>query len=272
MQRELNDGVRRFVTGLFERQLTVSDTLTIRGVGAHLPQYNIRLAPVIIPEGTARKLSSAGINLTGDPAALLTGLRGGSLFAPAGIESSRTYPQVTLELQRITGHAAVKDSVEALGFSAFSYAEQFQEIKRFHVYFYTGLGVVGILALITAALGILNTLVMSVNERRKEIGIIKSLGADEGWLRHLFLVESAVIGAAGSAVGIGLGWIGTRIVSIVIRAIMAREQMPQYEPFALPVWLVLLALAFGIGVSVLAGTYPAARAARVDPVEVLRGE
>jgi putative ABC transport system permease protein len=272
MRRELNEGVKRFVSGLFDRQLTVRDTLVIRGVGAHLPQYNIRLAPIVIPEITARKLSSAGFSLAGDPTTLLASLRGGSLFAPAAAESGRVFPQVTLELERFANHAAVKDSVEALGYQGFSYAEQFEEIQRFHLYFYTGLGVVGFLALVTAALGILNTLVMSVNERRKEIGVIKSLGADESWLRSLFLIESALIGAAGSLVGVVLGWLGTKVVSFVIKAIMAREEMPAYEPFALPAWLVLLALAFGVGVSVLAGTYPAARAARVDPVEALRSE
>jgi putative ABC transport system permease protein len=132
--------------------------------------------------------------------------------------------------------------------------------------------VVGFLALITAALGILNTLVMSVNERRKEIGVVKSLGAHEGDIRRLFLVESAVIGAVGSVLGILLGRLGTFVVGLVMKAIMTREDMPQYEPFAFPLWLILLALAFGIGVSVLAGTFPAARAASVDPVEALRGE
>jgi putative ABC transport system permease protein len=232
----------------------------------------VRLAPIIIPEVTARRLSGAGFSLSQDPTALLAALRSGTLFAAAGPESSAAYPQVTLELERFADHATVQDSVEALGFTAFSYATQFAEIQRFHLYFYAGLGAVGLLALMTAALGIVNTLVMSVTERRREIGIIKSLGADESEIRWLFVGESAVIGLVGSAAGVLLGWLGTRLVRLVIRAVMSREQMPVYEPFALPAWLVLLAIVFGLGVSVLAGTYPAARAARVDPVAALRSE
>lgn len=272
LRRELGEGAGRFVSGLFTRQLTVAETLTVIGVGADQPQHNLRLAPVVLPEGAARRLSAAGLNLSTDPAALLTGLRTGSLFAAAGADSGAAYPQVTLELAPLARHEAVVDSVEALGYRAFSFAAQFKEIQRFHLYFYAGMGVVGLLALLTAALGIVNTLVMSVSERRKEIGVIKALGADERDIRHLFLIESAVIGAAGAAAGIALGWLGTRVVSLVLKAYMAREQMPLYEPFDLPVWLVALAMAFGIGVSVLAGTFPAARAARVDPVEALRGE
>jgi hypothetical protein len=272
MHRELSEGLGRFASGLFTRQVTVAETLTIRGLTADMPQYELQLAPILVPEGVARRLTGAGLNLSGDPAALLPALQSGRLFSAAGVESSRTYPRVTLDLEPLANYAAVKDSVEALGFKAFSFAEQFKELQRFQLYFYAGLGIVGLLALITSALGILNTLVMSVTERRREIGVLKSLGADEGFIRRLFLVESACIGAIGSAVGILLGWLGTRIVSLVIKAIMARERMPLMEPFALPAWLILLSLAFGIGVAVLAGTYPAARAARVDPVEALRGE
>jgi ABC-type antimicrobial peptide transport system permease subunit len=76
----------------------------------------------------------------------------------------------------------------------------------------------------------------------------------------------------GAAVGILFGWIGTRIVAAVLKIIMQRQEMPVFDPFALPVWLVFLALGFGIAVSMAAGLYPAARAARVDPVEALRGE
>jgi putative ABC transport system permease protein len=263
--------VGRFVEGFFTRQRTVRDTLTIIGLGADPERYGARLAPVIVPVATGRRFASAGFNLDADPAALLGSLRTGTLFA-AGPDSGAGYPQVTLELARSADHAAVRDSVESLGFEAFSYAEQFAEIQRFHLYFYAGLGVIGILALLTAALGIVNTLVMSVTERRREIGVLKSLGADEIAIRWLFVVEAALIGLAGSLVGIGLGWLGTRVVRLIMQAIMSREGMPAYEPFALPVWLVLLALGFGVTVAVAAGAFPAARAARVDPVAALRGE
>jgi putative ABC transport system permease protein len=115
-------------------------------------------------------------------------------------------------------------------------------------------------------------MVMSITERRREIGIIKSLGADEREIRLVFLAESAVIGFVGSAVGILAGWVGTRIVAAVAKMIMRREEMPIFDPFVLPLWLIALSLAFGVLVSLLAGAYPSGRAARVDPVEALRSE
>ena len=77
------------------------------------------------------------------------------------------------------------------------------------------MGVIGLIALITASLGIVNTMVMSITERRKEIDILKSLGADERDIRWLFLVESAVIGLLGTTGGILSGWVISRVTSFV---------------------------------------------------------
>lgn len=272
LRRELSERARKFFDGLMNRQVTVADTLVITAVGAEPESYRIRMAPIVIPDRTARKLTSAGVGLGGNPTDLFAAMQSGALFRLGGASDVKSYPWVTLDLTPQASASAVKDSVVALGFRAFSFAEQFEEIQRFFVYYFLGLGVLGLIALVTASLGIVNTMVMSITERRREIGILKSLGADEREIRLAFLVESSAIGAVGSAIGIALGWLGTRIVSAVIKIFMEREEMPVFEPFALPLWLILLSLVFGVLVSLLAGSYPARRASRVDPVEALRSE
>jgi putative ABC transport system permease protein len=272
VRRELSGRISRFVEGLMSRQEDVSDTLTIAGVAPDDPSYHMRISPIIIPDQTARRLSSGGLIVSGNPADLMTAVRDGALFEPAGAFDSRSYPRVTLELEPLANHKTVKDSVQALGYRAFSFAEQFDEMQRFMVYYYLGLGIIGLIALVTASLGIINTLVMSITERRREIGILKSLGAHESDIRWLYLVESGVMGAAGSIAGVVVGWVGTQIVAEVMKHFMEREDMPVFDPFALPMWLVALAISFGVFVSLIAGLYPAARAARVDPVEALRTE
>jgi hypothetical protein len=265
LRREINSRLGLFFDGLMNRQLVVVDTLTIIGVCSDNDSYGTRTAPVVITEAAARTLSTAGLGVGTNPADLFSALQSGNFFAPGGAADSRSYPRVTLETEPRASHEAIVDSVEALGFRAYSFAEGFEEIRRFFFYFYIGLGVVGLIALATASLGIINTMVMSITERRREIGILKSLGADEMEIRLAFLTESAVIGAIGAIVGIFLGWIGTRIA-------VEREDMLVYDPFALPFWLILLGFAFGVFVALLAGLYPAARAARVDPVEALRSD
>jgi ABC-type lipoprotein release transport system permease subunit len=269
LRKLADEEISRFLEGFFNHRVTVRDTLVIAGV---LPENDgrTRVEPIIVPVATAARLRSSG--LSDNPADLFAALGSGGVPSLSGAASAHAYPRVTLDLDPDVPIERVSDSVKALGFRSFSFAEQFSEMRRFFFYFKLILGIVGLIALATASLGIVNTMVMSILERRREIGVLKSLGANERDIRFLFLVESGVIGAAGSALGILFGWLISRAASFVARAIMARQGMESIELFAMPPWLVLIALGLGIGVSVAAGHYPASRAAAVDPVEALRNE
>jgi putative ABC transport system permease protein len=269
---ELSSAISRFVDGYFNNQAAVSDTLVVTGVlkGKHGDYGRFsRMKPILIPVKTARHFSSSGMPT--DNASLLASLRSGELFTPNG-GSGRTYPRVTLDIDPHVPYQMISDSVKALGFSSFSYLEQFKEIQKFFLYFNLALGLIGLIAMTTASLGIVNTMVMSIIERTREIGVLKSLGADEFDIRLLFLVESGVIGAVGAVAGIVVGWIIARGASFVAKTIMIREGVTPIELFRLPLWLILVAFAFGFIVSILAGYYPASRAAGVDPVKALRNE
>jgi ABC-type antimicrobial peptide transport system permease subunit len=266
---EVNGAVGRFVDGFFNAREEITDTLTICGVLESDGAERIRIGSIIIPAATAERFTSG---FSGDPTELLAALNSGTLFSQGGERLNKSYPVVTLDLDPHVLHKTVRDSVEALGFRAFSFAEEFDEIRRFFIYFDMALAVIGLVALVTASLGIINTMVMSILERKREIGVLKSLGADERDIRLLFLAESGMIGVMGSLGGIAVGWLISRAASAVAIMIMANEGMPEIELFALPVWLILTALAIGVAVSLLAGFYPASRAARVDPIEALRNE
>jgi putative ABC transport system permease protein len=270
IRTEVNNAMSRFTDGFLNAKEQIVDTLTICGVlGTHTAGHSPRSCSIMIPEATARRFTSG---FSGDPAELFAAMTSGTLFPADGDTPGRNYPIVTLDLDPHTAHRVVGDSVRARGFRAFSFAEEFDELRRFFFYFDLALGVVGFIALVTASLGIVNTMVMSILERKREIGVLKSLGADEQDIRWLFLAESGMIGAIGSAIGIVFGWLITRAASFIAMMIMENEGIPPMDLFAMPFWLVALALAVGVGVSLAAGLYPASRAARIDPLEALRND
>ncbi|GEM_PF-133745 len=269
---EFNAAARSFLEGYLGRPMITTDTLTIVGVIDGPQGRRLRVKPLIIPEQSARRFAAAKSGP--DPAELLAAFQSGRVGNLFGGDTAApdAYSRVTLDLEPGTGYAALSDSIRAMGYETFSYLEQFAEIQRFFLYFDLMLGVVGMIALVTASLGIVNTMVMSILERRREIGVLKSLGADDRdvWLQ--FLAESGVIGSVGAVLGILLGWVVTRIASFVAVRVMENQGMTAVELFDLPLWLIAVALLFGTAVSVAAGLYPAARAARVNPVEALRNE
>jgi len=267
--QEFQSAMSRFLEGYLQARGEVSDTLTICGV-IKGTRGRSRMEPILIPEATARRFNAAG--LIGDPTSMFSSLSSGVLPQFSGDAGGRTYPRVTLELDPTRPIQPISDSVKALGFRTFSYAEEFKEIQKMMVYFNMALGAVGLIALFTAALGIVNTMVFSILERTREIGVLKSLGADDRDIRIMFLAESGMIGAFGAIFGIIFGWLITRAASIIARIIMVREGIDEMELFALPPWLVLTAFGFGLLISLIAGFYPASRAARIDPVQALRAE
>jgi putative ABC transport system permease protein len=233
-------------------------------------QGRLRIEPIIIPFATVNRFRTNG--LSGNPTEIFAAMSSGTLFSQSDEPGEKSFSQVTVDFDPKVMYKTVRDSVEALGYKTFSFAQEFEEIQRVFFYFDLALSVIGLIALITAALGIVNTMVMSITERRREIGVLKSLGADEIEIRGLFLVESGVIGVLGTVGGILVGWVLTRIVSVIAQHYMQSEGIRQMDLFALPLWLILTAVGLGVGVSLAAGYYPAARAARVDPVAALRNE
>jgi ABC-type antimicrobial peptide transport system permease subunit len=270
LRRELSSAASRFMQGYLNHQALVVDTLEIVGILEDGHRRRTRIQPIIIPPAAARKFDSVGA--TADPTDLMAMLKQGSLPGMAAEGPGEGYSMVTINMDPTINYAALQDTVEALGFRTFSFAEQFDEIRQAFRYFYLALAMIGFVAMFTAALGIINTLVMSITERRKEIGLLKSLGADERQISIMYLAESATIGLIGGAGGVLVGWTVSRIASAIAKSIMRGEGVDPIELFALPLWLIGLAMGFSIVISMLAGSYPAIRAARVDPVEALRGE
>jgi putative ABC transport system permease protein len=164
----------------------------------------------------------------------------------------------------------VKNKVKEMGFGTFAFSDQFNEIRRGFLVMDMILAAVGMIAIVVASLGIINTMIMSILERYSEIGIMKAVGASDRDIRRIFFFESSGIGLLGGVFGFVLGWVVSGIINRVVNYFLARQGVPFINYFTFPWWLVAGAILFSVVVSLAAGIYPAMRAARVDPVRALR--
>jgi putative ABC transport system permease protein len=131
---------------------------------------------------------------------------------------------------------------------------------------------VGTVGLVVAGLGIMNTLLMTVMERYQEIGIYKAIGASDGDIRVLFLMEAAVLGCIGGVGGLVLARVVCWILQWGINEYARRQGIQGPIPaFQFAFWLLAGAVAYSVAISVLSGLYPATRAAKTDPIRALRG-
>lgn len=164
----------------------------------------------------------------------------------------------------------VQDSIAVMGFSARSILDEIAEIRRAFVIMNGLLAMIGGVSLAVAAMMIVNTLVMAVLERTREIGLLKSMGATDTDVMRLFLSEAGVIGLVGGGTGLVLGYGVARLTNVIANMQFERVGEIKVNLVAFPAWLIAGGLAFAVVVSLVAGFYPARRAAKVDPVVALR--
>jgi putative ABC transport system permease protein len=202
----------------------------------------VQVTPVMLPLGRAREMSlraNAFLSLT---------------VKVAG-------PQFTQD---------VEDAIRKKGLNAFSINDALQGAKRAFILLDIVLSLIGSIALAVSSLGIVNTMVMSILERTREIGIMKAIGGSDADIRRIFLIEASAIGCFGGVAGVALGWLVGRIINFGANIYIQQQGGPTGNLFSLPLWLIGGAIGFSIAVSLVAGSYPAARAAKLNPIDALR--
>jgi putative ABC transport system permease protein len=237
-----------------------------------------------------KKLKIVGIVET-EPAAGFGGFGRGRLLIPLAIAQTLkiaqptdmremlrgssgkvSYDSLTVRVKNPAAVQSVEDSIKKMGFGTFSILDATKNLRLVFIVFDSLLGIFGSLALTVASLGIINTLVMAILERRREIGILKALGAADRDVRRLFFAEAGAMGLFGGIAGVVLGWAIGRALNFATNVYLKRQGLPPIDLSSVPLWLVGSAIGFSFFVSLIAGMYPASRAAKLDPVEALRYE
>ena len=183
-----------------------------------------------------------------------------------------TYGTVIARVSGAAKVAPVEEAIKKLGFNTFSILDATKSLQRFFKILDMFLFIFGSLALTVASIGIVNTLVMAVLERRREIGIMKAIGASDLDVRGLFFAEAGAMGLLGGALGVALGWAIGQVISVGTNIYLRSQGFPSEQLWAVTWLLVAFALIVAFGISLLSGIYPATRAAKLDPVQALRYE
>jgi putative ABC transport system permease protein len=183
-----------------------------------------------------------------------------------------TYSSLIARVAGASKVAPVEEAIKKLGFNTFSILDASKSMQRFFKILDMFLFIFGSLALTVASIGIVNTLVMAVLERRREIGIMKAIGASDEDVRGLFFAEAGAMGLLGGTLGVIFGWAIGKVIGIGTNIYLRNQGFPPEDFWAVTWWLVLFALGIAFLISLLSGLYPASRAARLDPVQALRYE
>ena len=182
------------------------------------------------------------------------------------------YSSISVRVKNPAQVQTVEDAIKKMGFTTFSILDATRSLRQFFAVLDLFLGIFGSLALAVASIGIVNTLVMAILERRREIGIMKAIGASDGDVKKLFFAEAGAMGILGGIVGVALGWTIGQVINLGTNVYLKRQSLPPEHFWAVPWWLVASAIFFAFVVSLVSGLYPAGRAARLDPVQALRYE
>jgi len=168
---------------------------------------------------------------------------------------------------------AVLEAAESMSLDAQSLGTILELANRVLAVMQALLGSVGGLALLVATLGVANTMMMAIYERTREIGVLKALGATNSEVRRMFTADAVLLGVIGGIVGVILGTLVGRLVDWIGHMYLESEGVTGIGQMSIvPPWLAIGALIFAAFIGVLGGLYPAARAARLDPVVALRHE
>lgn len=198
----------------------------------------------------------------------------------AGKKNSRnpTYPSALVKAENISDVARVESEIKGMGFNTSSMESIRKPMEKDAQQKQMMLGGMGAISLLVAALGIMNTMIMSITERTREIGVMKALGCFVHDIKRLFLLEAGVIGLMGGIIGIVLSYVISVIMNLVgtatppdsLEAAMVILTTPGSRLSVIPTWLIGFALVFSILIGLGSGYYPAKKAVAVPALEAIK--
>ncbi len=190
------------------------------------------------------------------------------------VASLDAYEEIKINVDNIDHVEEVQEAIEALGYATYSEMQYLQPLRETSDMLQMVLGAIGSIAMIVSAINIANTMVMSIYERTKEIGVMKVLGCLVRDIKRQFLLEAGLIGLLGGVVGISISYVLSFLINKYGKGIMSSlvGTSTTGDLSIIPFWLPFAAAAFGMLVGLLSGYFPARRATRIRAIEAMKTE
>lgn len=194
-----------------------------------------------------------------------------TLVVMSGVQTNG-YDQLTVKADSAQNAKTVAARIRKLGVGAADAQSMINsQLQIFNIVGYV-LGGIGGIALAVAAIGVVNTMVMAILERTREIGVMRAVGARRKTVSRLFTFEAGLLGFWGGVIGVAIGYGLTRLANVIINKQLASNSVKAHDIIRMPLWLILAVIGITTLIGILAGLYPAHRAAKLDPVEALHYE
>lgn len=187
------------------------------------------------------------------------------------------YERIKITVDNIKNVTEVQDKIKELGYQTSSLAMYLEPMQQTSNMLQMVLGGIGAIAMLVSAINIANTMIMSIYERTKEIGIMKVLGCIIKDIKKLFLFEAGMIGLIGGIIGISLSYLASWAINTfgqpLFKALLSSSYMYDMESAkfsVIPIWLPFLAAGFAMIVGIVSGYYPANRATKISAIEAMK--
>lgn len=196
-----------------------------------------------------------------------------------GKKEKMTYSSINVYVEDSSKVNDVKKTLQDVGYSCSTDDEALESSKKVMKVVQLVLGAIGAVSMFVASFGISNTMVMSVFERQKEIGILKVIGCEIKDIKAMFLYEAAIIGGIGGAVGVTISYIISTAANLIGRVVMNHMGGGSFLGMGadvkvtlsyIPPWLAICGVVFSAGIGILAGLSPARKSVKVSALTAIQ--
>lgn len=182
----------------------------------------------------------------------------------------KEFAQAKVRCMKSEKMGEISEKITKMGFAVSSLSETVDQANKIFRVVKIVLMLFGVIALVVSAIGMFNTMTITLLERTEEIGIMKAIGASDSMISLMFVMEASIMGFLGGVLGIIIGWLEGEIFNFAVNMVAVHFGGQKVDLFFSPVWFIMSVVIFSAAVGFLTGVIPARRASRIDTLDALR--